>query len=30
MKGVKKAFKALRELIHNPWLLNNVLDDNTV
>ncbi len=30
MSRVKKTLKALGEIVRNPWLLNNVLDDNTV
>lgn len=30
MKKIKKTIKGIAELIKNPWLLNNVLDDNKV
>ncbi len=30
MKRVRKTFKAIAEIIRNPWLLNHVLAENTV
>lgn len=30
MKKIKKTFKAIFEIIKNPWLLNNILSDDSV